>query len=36
MSLIIASSLLAMAAAQYAPVAPPGAMCNPGCIGGAA
>ncbi|EPB79831.1 EB module [Ancylostoma ceylanicum] len=38
MSLLIASSLLALAAAQYAPVAPAPAvpMCNPGCVGGAA
>ncbi|CAJ0596564.1 unnamed protein product [Cylicocyclus nassatus] len=37
MSLIIASTLFAMAVAQYAPVAPPPApMCNPGCVGGAA
>ncbi|KHJ82222.1 EB module, partial [Oesophagostomum dentatum] len=35
MSLIVASSLLAIACAQYAPMAPAPA-CNPGCIGGGA
>ncbi|ETN85845.1 EB module [Necator americanus] len=36
MSLLIASSLLAFATAQYAPIAPVPGMCSPSCIGGAA